>query len=83
MYFAGVNCKIDMYYVVRRRIKVWVLCRGSAEEVVRLREFLLSELLVLYEREFLDPGCSCSVKTEFRKAVCWVDEALYLMEGGE
>ena len=25
---------------------------------------------------------SCSVKTEFRKAVCWVDEALYLMEGG-
>ena len=54
----------------------------SAEEVVRLREFLLSELLVLYEREFLDPACSCSVKTEFRKAVCWVDEALYLMEGG-
>ena len=54
----------------------------SAEEVVRLREFLLSELLVLYEREFLDPSCSCSVKTEFRKAVCWVDEALYLMEGG-
>ena len=53
----------------------------SAEEVVRLREFLLSELLVLYEREFLDPACSCSVKTEFRKAVCWVDEALYLMEG--
>ncbi|HJK20933.1 MAG TPA: hypothetical protein O0W98_00010 [Methanocorpusculum sp.] len=50
---------------------------------MRLREFLLSELLVLYEREFLDPGCSCSVKTEFRKAVCWVDEALYLMEGGE
>ena len=54
----------------------------SAEEVVRLREFLLSELLVLYEREFLDPSRSCSVKTEFRKAVCWVDEALYLMEGG-
>ncbi|HJK71018.1 MAG TPA: hypothetical protein O0X51_03870 [Methanocorpusculum sp.] len=50
------------------------------EVVVRLREFLLSELLGLYEREFLDPACSCSVKTEFRKAVCWVDEALYLME---
>ena len=26
MYFAVANCKIDMYYVVRRRIKVWVLC---------------------------------------------------------
>ena len=38
MYFAGDDCKIDMYYVVGRRIKVWVLC--------------------------------------------WVDEALYLMEGG-
>ena len=44
--------------------------------------FLFSEPLGLYEREFLDPACSCSVKTEFRKAVCWVDEALYLMEGG-
>ena len=27
MYFAGDYCKIDMYYVVGRRIKVWVLCR--------------------------------------------------------
>ena len=44
--------------------------------------FLFSEQLGLSEREFLDPACSCPVKTEFRKAVCWVDEALYLMEGG-
>ena len=26
MYFAGDDCKIDMYYVVGRGIKVWVLC---------------------------------------------------------
>ena len=42
--------------------------------------FQLSELSGLCEGEFLDPGCSCPVKRGFRKAVCWVDEALYLME---
>lgn len=62
-----------MYFAV-------ICCKIDMYYVVR--GFLLSELLVLYEREFLDPACSCSVKTEFRKAVCWVDEALYLMEGG-
>ncbi len=52
----------------------------DARAVVERKGYLLSRLLSIYESEFLNPDCHSSVKTEFRKAVCWVDEALYLMD---
>lgn len=52
----------------------------DVDAIVHRKEYLLSLLLDIYENEYLNSGCPSSVKTEFRKAVCWVDEALYLRD---
>lgn len=53
----------------------------QVEEVVLHKEYVLSLLYEVFTRMFLPSACDTPVKTEFRKAVCWVDEALYCAEG--
>lgn len=52
----------------------------SQEDVVLLKKYLLQILETIYQDVFLKIDCPSLTKTEFRKAMCWVDEALYFSE---
>ena len=52
----------------------------SQDDVVLLKIYLLQLLQTIYQNVFQKSDCPSLTKTEFRKAMCWVDEALYFSE---
>ena len=52
----------------------------SNEDIVLHLEYVFSLLQQVFNNVFLPSACDSPTRTEFRKAVCWVDEALYLKD---
>jgi hypothetical protein len=50
------------------------------KNVVILKSYLLPILQNIYQEALQKSNCQGATKTEFRKAMCWVDEALYFSE---
>ena len=50
------------------------------KEIVKNKEYILKLLNEIYNTDILSCQKNDAAKTEFRKALCWVDEALYKLE---
>lgn len=52
----------------------------SATDINTRKKYIIKLLNQIFENVYLSQDCDSTTKIEFRKALCWVDEALYIIK---
>lgn len=52
----------------------------SATDINAREKYIMKLLNKIFENVYLSQDCDSTTKSEFRKALCWVDEALYIIK---
>ena len=52
----------------------------SATDINARKKYIMKLLNEIFENVYLSQDCDSTTKSEFRKALCWVDEALYIIK---